>query len=79
MNARAIFLTVLDALEDGDARYAVDVLLSALEDVDSMDAPAVSSSTAHGRLRYRCDRCGHRCQWPGELHDHRFRVHGVTS
>jgi hypothetical protein len=50
----------LDAIEDGDVRAAVDVLLDGLEG----EAPA--------SLPCRCS-CGRRFRWPGELEGHLFR------
>lgn len=60
MAVRAAIVAALDALEDGDADYAVALLLGALEDGPRPVGVA-------------CQECGARFDWPG-LRDHHLRV-----
>jgi hypothetical protein len=62
VNWRAVVQAAIDALEAGDIRLAVQVLLGALEDGDVVDP--------HGRRR-RCPRCSAGPFWPGEFGSHR--------
>ncbi len=62
MNLRAAIYCALEAIEDGDVRLAVDILLAALEDGDV-------------ERRLRCEGCGARFAWPGELDHHRRFSH----
>ena len=53
-------VAALEALEDGDQRHAVEILLAALEDVPRP-------------VGVRCGTCGLRFEWPGLLdHQQRF-------
>lgn len=60
MIPRLVLIIALEALEAGDDRLAVDVLLTALEELD--DSP-------RGRP-HRCE-CGQAFEWPGLRAAHR--------
>lgn len=60
MNVRLALVSALEALEVDDDRHAVDVLLTALEEID--DSP-------RGRP-HRCE-CGQAFEWPGLRDAHR--------
>ncbi len=62
MNVHAAIYSALEALEVGDVRLAVEILLTALEDGDV-------------ERRLRCEGCGARFAWPGELDHHRRFSH----
>ena len=57
---RSAVETALEALGVGDAAYATQVLLDALEDVPRVD-------------RVRCNACGRGFDWPGLLDEHAQR------
>lgn len=61
---REAIVVALEALEAGDAAFAVEVLLAALED----------GTTARWM---RCADCGLTFAWPGEVEEHR-RVHAAV-
>jgi Tfp pilus assembly protein PilF len=65
MNAFAAIERALEALQDGDSRFAEAILESALEDA----RPQPRS--------YPCRACGIVFPWPGERADHELRVHDV--
>ena len=75
MSARSTVIRALEAIEDGthyvdgslapDAVAEVAHLLEVLED-ELSELPAEHLT---------CDTCGLRFQWPGQLADHRDRVH----
>jgi hypothetical protein len=65
--SRLAIVAALEALEAGDTRLAVDVLLHALEELD--DGPTV------GRRRPRCPHCQLAFRWPGLLDQHLELVH----
>ncbi len=66
--SRLEIIAALDALEAGDIRLAVAILLGALEDGAAVDP--------EGRRR-RCQLCGAGPMWPGELEHHRLVAHPV--
>ncbi len=61
--SRAAIVSALEALEVGDQAYAVEILLSALED----------GPTAQ-RRQHECH-CGRSFNWPGERDEHRRVAH----
>jgi hypothetical protein len=65
VNLRELVLRVLDALEDGDVRYAVALLLAA---IDEPDAPAPG----------RCSVCGV-LAWPGQDERHLYSAHRTAE
>lgn len=67
MSLRLAVVVALEALEVGDQRYAVDVLLGALED-DGPPSP-----------RLLCPRCRLDCHWRGRLEAHLRNVHGMAE
>jgi ribosomal protein S7 len=58
VSAQAAIIQALEAIEAGNQREAVDILLAALED----SGPRVT--------RARCE-CGYEAEWPGLLWQHR--------
>jgi hypothetical protein len=66
---RLAIVSALEALEAGDTRLAVDILLGALEELD--DGPA-----SGGRRRAVCPHCRVAFRWPGLLDQHLTVVHG---
>lgn len=62
---RIAIVSTLEALEEGDSRLAVEILLAALE----ADGEYV--------VRCHCRFCGASFQWPGELDHHRRFAHGL--
>jgi hypothetical protein len=67
--SRLAIVAALEALEAGDQTYAVEVLLTALEDLN----PEVKSP--QGPRGVRCETCGLRFEWPGLLDHHRRFSH----
>lgn len=65
MSGRLAIVHALDALEAGDTRLAVEVLLGALEE---SDRPA---------KRHSCPRCGVPFAWPGQVDAHLRVVHAT--
>jgi len=63
---RLAIVQALEALEVGDAVYAAEILLAALE-----DGPT--------ERRRRCPVCGLGFEWPGLLDHHLLFSHGVES
>jgi len=63
---RSAIQVALDALEIGDAAFAVEVLLGALE-----DGPA--------ERRHRCSECGLGFEWPGLRVEHVRAAHPVST
>lgn len=59
--SESTLVRALDALEDGDSGFAADLLRS----VTSAGPACLGKSD-----RIRCDGCGRRFRWPGELDDH---------
>jgi hypothetical protein len=62
---RLAIVSALEAIDAGELDYAVEILLGALEDGDTLRP-------------YRC-RCGAAFQWPGELDAHRIAVHEAAA
>lgn len=56
----------LEALEAGDQRHAVEILLSAQEEGRRL-------------VQLVCPECDLDCRFPGQLEEHRARVHGVAA
>jgi hypothetical protein len=60
----AAVVRALEALHDGEGKMAVRLL-------EDLVGPTPEP-------RHVCSDCGNSFCWPGQLADHRFRVHGVT-
>ena len=69
MSTLAGVVRAREAIEDGDVRFAAEILYDLEEDL----AGALFCSTAVEQ--FRCPDCGATFAWPGELADHRDRVH----
>jgi len=65
--SRLALIAALEALEAGDTRLAVDVLLGAVEEIDNR--PARNSK------RPACPSCRLAFEWPGQVEDHLRLVH----
>lgn len=62
--SRLAIVQALEACEVGDYRLCVDILLTALEEIDE---PVV--------IRCHCEVCGQGFEWPGLLSTHRLHMH----
>jgi hypothetical protein len=69
LSARAAIWSALEALEAGDSRHAVDVLLAAVED-ECGDLPADRDTG-----RFGCRFCTARFDAPGAVEGHEVRCH----
>lgn len=67
MRGRLAIVAAVEALEAGDTRLAVEVLLDALEE---SDRPA---------KRHACPRCGVPFAWPGQVDAHLRVVHAWSE
>jgi len=63
---RTALVSALEAHDAGDQAYAVEVMLSALED-----------GTA--ARRFACPKCPNTYEWPGLLAKHRLLIHGFEG